>query len=69
MSNRPADLKKRIFAAIIDFIALSRIYQGVTKSGSPTPSDIQSFISDARSKNLRIPLGGISLTTGFIISS
>src|SRR5579872_2650859 len=32
--------------------------RGVVKSGSPTPSEITSFIEAAMSKNLRIPEGG-----------
>ena len=38
----------------------SRTVQGVLKSGSPTPSEMQSFISAAMSKNLRMPEGRMS---------
>ena len=39
----------------------SRTVQGVLKSGSPTPSEMQSFISAAMSKkNLRMPDGRMS---------
>ena len=43
-------------------IAASRTFHGVTKSGSPTESEMISFISLAISKNFRIPEGGISST-------
>src|SRR6476661_10353509 len=50
----------------------SRIRHGVTKSGSPTPSDMTSFIWAAMSKNRRMPDGGQAATTvlsGFIRGS
>src|SRR5208337_2232452 len=37
----------------------SQMFHGVLKSGSPTPKEITSFIVRARSKNFRIPEGGI----------
>src|SRR5688572_9149210 len=43
----------------------SRIRQGVTKSGSPTPREMTSSISAAMSKNRRIPDGGQSAMTAF----
>ena len=50
----------------------SRICHGVSKSGSPTPREIASFISLTMSKNLRIPDGSISVITfdnGFLMVS
>ena len=41
----------------------SRIRHGVTKSGSPTPSEITSSISAAMSKNRRMPDGGQAAMT------
>ena len=38
-------------------IAALRMCHGVMKSGSPTPREMASFISDTMSKNLRMPLG------------
>ena len=38
----------------------SRTVQGVLKSGSPTPSEMQSYISAAMSKNVRMPEGRMS---------
>ena len=49
----------------------SRILHGVSKSGSPTPREIASFISFATSKNLRMPDGWIStifFDNGFLIT-
>ena len=40
-------------------IAASRMYHGVTKSGSPTPNDNASGIVETISKNSRIPEGFI----------
>jgi hypothetical protein len=37
------------------------MFQGVIKSGSPTPKDITSFMLAARSKNFLIPDGCNSL--------
>ena len=48
----------------------SRICHGVSKSGSPTPKEIASFISLTISKNLRIPEGFISTTlSGYTLES
>jgi hypothetical protein len=38
----------------------SQICQGVGKSGSPTPREITPSMLTARSKNLRIPDGGMA---------
>src|SRR5690242_16217283 len=43
-------------------MAASRMCHGVTKSGSPTPSEITSGIACTMSKNSRIPDRGISRT-------
>src|SRR3989338_5364872 len=43
-------------------MAFSRICQGVTKSGSPTPREITSFIPSTKSKNARMPDGCIFCT-------
>ena len=50
-------------------IPASLISHGVIKSGSPTPSDITSSISEAISKNFLIPDGLIFTTVGFKILS
>ena len=46
-----------------------RMVQGVLKSGSPTPKEITSFISAAKSKKRRIPEGLISWTVRLMIFS
>src|SRR5579863_7985193 len=43
-------------------MAASRICQGVTKSGSPTPSEITSFIPWTMSKKSRMPERGMAPT-------
>ena len=43
-------------------MAASRMCQGVTKSGSPTPSEITSGIVWTMSKNSRMPERGMSRT-------
>jgi hypothetical protein len=48
----------------------SQIFHGVGKSGSPTPREITPSILTARSKNLRMPEGGMALAladTKFLI--
>src|SRR5688500_5345874 len=43
-------------------MAASRMCQGVTKSGSPTPSEMTSFIPCTMSKKSRMPERGMSRT-------
>ena len=47
----------------------SRTLQGVLKSGSPTPREMQWGISAARSKNLRMPEGRMDFAAGASSSS
>lgn len=48
-------------------MADSQMFQGVTKSGSPTPREMASFMVETMSKNLRMPLGGMSRTVRLTI--
>ena len=38
------------------------MFQGVTKSGSPTPREMTPSMDESKSKNFLIPEGGIALT-------
>ncbi|GBE55892.1 hypothetical protein BMS3Bbin16_00087 [archaeon BMS3Bbin16] len=46
----------------------SRMCQGATKSGSPTPSDMTSGMPSTISKNFRMPEGGTDLAAVDILS-
>src|SRR5438046_2895989 len=47
-------------------IAASRKRSGVTKSGSPTPSEMTPSAPETRSKKRRIPLAGMRSTFAFV---
>ena len=52
----------------IEVIAAREICHGVSKSGSPTPSETTPFDFATTSKNLRIPLRGKTATWGAILA-